>query len=121
VPPHVVAERREQLRTLEKELADDYARRLLGRRLDVLVEGSDPNRPGFVQGTSCRAVTVHFRGHAPALLRKVVPVRAVEIVDDGLLGEPEPASLIPLPTRRVDRDGDRVQVELIRLALALVS
>ena len=40
----VVARRREHLRRLEEELAADYRRRLLGRRLDVLVEGSDPHK-----------------------------------------------------------------------------
>ena len=39
VPPPVVAERRERLRRLEAELADAYLRSLVGRRLDVLVEG----------------------------------------------------------------------------------
>src|SRR5262249_880547 len=54
VDPVVVAERRERLRALESQLAAAYCRRLLGRRLDVLVEGPDPRRPGWVRGTSCR-------------------------------------------------------------------
>ena len=37
VPPAVVAERRNRLRDLERELAEDYCRGLVGRRLDVLV------------------------------------------------------------------------------------
>ncbi len=90
VPPTVVARRREHLRRLEEQLAADYRRRLLGRRLDVLVEGSDPQRPGHVRGTSCRAVQVSFPGFAPALLRRCVPVRAVATAEGVLLGEPEP-------------------------------
>ena len=90
VPPAVVAERRERLRRLEAELADDYLRSLIGRRLDVLVEGAEDGRPGFVRGTACRYVPVVFRGHAPALLRRCVPVRAVRVADGALLGEPEP-------------------------------
>jgi threonylcarbamoyladenosine tRNA methylthiotransferase MtaB len=101
VPPGVKAERRERLREIERELADAYLRGLVGRRLDVLVEGADPQRPGHAQGTSCRSVTVSFPGHAPALVRRRVPVRAVAVVGSVLLGEPEPeAGLIPGPLPR---------------------
>ena len=57
-------------------------------RLDVLVEGADPRRPGFVRGTACRGVTVICRGHAPALIRRRVPVRAVAVTNGVVLGEP---------------------------------
>jgi threonylcarbamoyladenosine tRNA methylthiotransferase MtaB len=98
VPPRVKAERRERLREIERELADAYLRGLVGRRLDVLVEGADPQRPGHAQGTSCRSVTVSFPGHAPALVRRRVPVRAVAVAGGVLLGEPEPeAGLLPGP------------------------
>ncbi|HZZ79928.1 MAG TPA: tRNA (N(6)-L-threonylcarbamoyladenosine(37)-C(2))-methylthiotransferase MtaB [Gemmataceae bacterium] len=90
VPPAVMDKRRERLRELERELTLAYQDRLIGRRLDVLVEGADPKRAGCVQGTSCRYVPVSFRGHAPALLRKVVPVRVVRIDNGMLVGEPEP-------------------------------
>ncbi|HZY87637.1 MAG TPA: tRNA (N(6)-L-threonylcarbamoyladenosine(37)-C(2))-methylthiotransferase MtaB [Gemmataceae bacterium] len=90
VPPDIVASRRERLLEIERELAGDYYRSLLGRRLDVLVEGADPRRPGLVRGTSERYAPVAFRGHAPALLRRRVPVRAVAVEGDTLLGEPEP-------------------------------
>ena len=69
----------------------------------MLVEGSVPGRPGFVRGTSCRYVPVAFRGHAPALVRMRVPVRAVGLDGDALLGEPEqegeaaPAGRVALP------------------------
>jgi tRNA A37 methylthiotransferase MiaB len=77
------------LRQLETDLASQYFRSLVGRRLEVLVEGDDPHRPGSVLGTSCRYAPVSFPGHAPALLRRVVPVRA-ERVDKGvILGTPE--------------------------------
>jgi threonylcarbamoyladenosine tRNA methylthiotransferase MtaB len=90
VPPAVVAGRRESLLALEAELAAAYYRRLVGRRLDVLVEGAEARRPGWVRGTSCRYAPVVFEGHAPALLARRVPVRAVAI-DDGIIwGRPEP-------------------------------
>jgi threonylcarbamoyladenosine tRNA methylthiotransferase MtaB len=89
VPPAVVAARWERLRELERGLAGEYYRSLLGRRLDVLVEGADPRRPGLVRGTCERYAPVAFRGHAPALLRRRVPVRAVAVDGDTVLGEPE--------------------------------
>jgi threonylcarbamoyladenosine tRNA methylthiotransferase MtaB len=89
VPPLVVARRRERLRELETELARGYQRGLVGRVLDVLVEGADPERAGHARGTSCRSVPVSFRGHVPALVRRCVPVRVLAVADDGLVGEPE--------------------------------
>jgi threonylcarbamoyladenosine tRNA methylthiotransferase MtaB len=93
VPPAIIEERRQRLRELEKAVAQGYLRRLFGRRLEILVEGADPKRPGHVLGTSCRSVLVSFRGLAAALLRKVVPVRALRAEDGVLVGEPEPGSL----------------------------
>ena len=90
VPPPIVALRRQRLRELERELARAYARSLLGRRLDVLVEGADPKRPGHVIGTSCRALPASFPGHAPALIGRLAPMRAVACADDAVLGEPFP-------------------------------
>jgi threonylcarbamoyladenosine tRNA methylthiotransferase MtaB len=96
VHPQVVADRRERLRLLEGELADAYRCSLVGRPLEVLVEGADPRRPGFVAGTACRYVQVAFEGHAPALLRRLVPVRVTHAADGILLGRPEPfAQLTP--------------------------
>ncbi len=89
VPPGVVAARRERLLELEAETMAAYHRRLIGRRLDVLVEGADPRRPGWARGTSCRYAPVTFPGHAPALLARRVPVRAVGAEDGLVLGHPE--------------------------------
>jgi threonylcarbamoyladenosine tRNA methylthiotransferase MtaB len=100
VPPGVIAERRLRLLDLERELSKVYSRRLVGRRLDVLVEGESPRRPGYVVGTSCRYASVVFEGHAPALIGRRVPVRA-EAVQEGVIhGRPEPEpDLIPVPER----------------------
>ena len=92
VPAKVVAERRRHVRALEKTLADSYYRSLLGRQLQVLVEGADPSRPGFVLGTSCRYAPVAFPAHAAALVGRLVPVRAVALDEGVILGEPEPHS-----------------------------
>jgi threonylcarbamoyladenosine tRNA methylthiotransferase MtaB len=89
VPPPVVAERRRRLREIERETTQEYHASLIGRTLDVLVEGADEERAGHVRGTSCRGAAVVFRGHAPALIRKRVPVRVVACAGGVLLGEPE--------------------------------
>ncbi len=91
VPPAVVAARRARLQELETEAAGTYYRSLLGSTLDVLVEGPDPRRPEFVRGTSCRYAAVAFRGHAPALVRRRVPVCVTGVEGDVLVGEPAPA------------------------------
>jgi threonylcarbamoyladenosine tRNA methylthiotransferase MtaB len=76
VHPAAVTERRRRLLDLESRLARNYFRSLLGRRLDVLVEGAAPAWPGHVRGTSCRYAPVVFEGYAPALLAQLVPVLA---------------------------------------------
>jgi threonylcarbamoyladenosine tRNA methylthiotransferase MtaB len=88
VPPPVVAERRRTLERLERDLALRYRKSLVGRVLDVLVEGDDPQRPRHARGTSCRYAPVSFPGHAPSLLRRRVRVRAVAVEEDDLIGEP---------------------------------
>lgn len=94
VPAAIVAERRARLLEIERELTEKYAHSLLGRRLDLLVEGADPKRPGFVRGTACRALPVVCRGHAAALIRRRVPVLAVAVENGVVLGEPEAEDLI---------------------------
>jgi tRNA A37 methylthiotransferase MiaB len=89
VPPAVVASRRERLLALEAETMTAYHRRLIGRRLDVLVEGADPRRPGWARGTSCRYAPVAFPGHAPALLARRVPVIGAAVEGGIVLGHPE--------------------------------
>jgi tRNA A37 methylthiotransferase MiaB len=95
VPPAIVAQRRQRLHELESNLADAYHRRLIGRNLDVLVEGPDPDRSGWVRGTSCRYTPVAFPGYAPALVRQRVPVCVRSVVPGLLLGEPEPEFGLP--------------------------
>jgi threonylcarbamoyladenosine tRNA methylthiotransferase MtaB len=103
VPAAVVAERRARLLEIERDLAEEYCRSLLGRRLDVLVEGADPRRQGFVRGTACRSVPIRFRGLGPALIRHRVPVRAVAVADGTILGEPEAEDAITLERASLPR------------------
>jgi len=106
VPPQVIAQRREQLEALGRQLAGEYHRQLVGRRLDVLVEGVDPRRPGNVLGTSCRYAPVSFEAHPQALLGCRVPVRVVAVTPEGLAGHPEPEDEAGVsPTLPVMADG----------------
>jgi threonylcarbamoyladenosine tRNA methylthiotransferase MtaB len=104
VPPQVIAERRARLQELERELARAYHQRLVGRTLDVLVEGAAPGRPEYVHGTACRYASVTFPGDARELIRRRVRVRVEGVSEEGLVGEPvaEEAGgrrAVPLPMR----------------------
>jgi threonylcarbamoyladenosine tRNA methylthiotransferase MtaB len=112
VPPSVVAARRRRLQEVERELADDYARSLIGARLDVLVEGEGP-RPGHARGTSCRYAPVTFRGHAPALVRRRVPVRAVGVEGGLIVGEPEVDERPGPPPVRPGPGGRRIGLPIV--------
>lgn len=90
VPPAVLTERRQRLEELERSLAETYCRGLLGKRLDVMVEGIAPGRPGWVQGTSCRYIPVAFAGNVAALLGRRVPVVAEALVAGVILARPVP-------------------------------
>jgi threonylcarbamoyladenosine tRNA methylthiotransferase MtaB len=99
VPPALVAERRERLRALGQELAGAYQRQLVGRRLEVLVEGADPKRPGHVLGTSCRYAPVSLPGLAAALLARLVPVQIERAAEGVLIGAPVPDDTRVRPPR----------------------
>ena len=88
IHPTVIEDRRRRLAELDRTVAQEYYRKLVGRSLNVIVEGEDPLRPGFSRGTSCRHVQVSFPGHAPALVGKRV-VFAENAVSDGLIGQPQ--------------------------------
>jgi threonylcarbamoyladenosine tRNA methylthiotransferase MtaB len=90
VPAAVVAKRRKRLAELDRELAEAYQRSLIGRRLDVLVEGAYSARRGHVIGTSCRYAPVVFEGHLPALLSRRIPVQARAVVDGVVVAHAEP-------------------------------
>jgi len=88
VHPHVIAARRQRLLEIERELRQRYFQKLLGRTLLVLAENADPDRSGQVVGTSCRYAPVRFPAYAPAVIRKLIPVRAMSIDDGAIQGEP---------------------------------
>jgi threonylcarbamoyladenosine tRNA methylthiotransferase MtaB len=91
VPAPIVAARREELRAIERTLAAEFRQKLLGKTLDVLVEGAQPQRPGWVQGLSCRYTAVAFEAYAPALVGKRAAVFVTEVDGELLRGRPIPA------------------------------
>jgi threonylcarbamoyladenosine tRNA methylthiotransferase MtaB len=115
-----IAERRRRLSELEQELAQQYHRSLLGRRLDVLVEGADPNRPNHVLGTSCRYAPVSFRGYLPALLARRATIIACEVADGVIVGTPEAEPGLGLTAERASGDR-RLQLPQIPAKMVRVS
>lgn len=115
VPPAVIAERRQRLLALDRDLSEAYYRSLIGRRLDVLVEGAYPERAGCVIGTSCRYAPVVVQGHLPALLSRRVPVRAAAVADGVVFGHPEPEPGLP----SLLRTGGPRRLPLPQLPLAI--
>lgn len=109
VHPAIIEDRRRRLVELERAVAQDYYRKLVGRCLNVIVEGEDPHRPGFARGTSCRHAQVSFPGHAPALIGKRVEVRADEAAVDGLVGQP---LANPIFARNLVRHEERIALPL---------
>ncbi len=87
VPGNVVMERRKRLEAIESELAHSYYQKLIGRRLDVLVENSLPGQPDRVMGTSCRYAPVILRGQLPVLQGKLIPALAERIEQGKVVGK----------------------------------
>jgi threonylcarbamoyladenosine tRNA methylthiotransferase MtaB len=58
VPPQIKAERGRRLRQIASELRSRYFHRLIGRRLQVLVESTDDQQQNQFLGTSCRYAPV---------------------------------------------------------------
>lgn len=87
VPAGVIAERRDYLRSLERDLAAAYQRTLIGMELDVMIEGEDPHRAGNALGTSCRFAQISLPGYTPSLRGKLVRVQILEQGDSVLLGQ----------------------------------
>jgi threonylcarbamoyladenosine tRNA methylthiotransferase MtaB len=62
VPGEIVIQRMNRLQGLEDELAHDYHQGLVGRPVEVIVEGLLPDQPGWMQGTDRRYAPVQLPG-----------------------------------------------------------
>lgn len=63
VHPEVRKRRCAELATIERVLAKEYYQTHIGRELEVLVERSCPEKPGWVQGTDRHYIPVTLPGH----------------------------------------------------------
>lgn len=87
LPAQVKQRRYDSLAQLDLQLQRAYQERLLGRHLQVLVESPVADRPGWMQGTACRAVQVQLEGDL-SLQRQLRAVRATRCRgEDRLWGE----------------------------------
>ena len=78
VPPCEKQRRAAELAQIGTHLREQFFHRLLGRRLQVLVESAAADQPGVLQGTSGRYAPVEFPG-SPGLLARLVEVTAAEV------------------------------------------
>jgi tRNA-2-methylthio-N6-dimethylallyladenosine synthase len=86
VPEEIAGERLQRLLALQEEIQTEINGGLVGRVMEVLVEGID--RQGQSRGrTACNRI-VHFGGAERAEPGGYVPVRIVRGLPNSLLGEP---------------------------------
>ncbi|MBI1344918.1 tRNA (N(6)-L-threonylcarbamoyladenosine(37)-C(2))-methylthiotransferase MtaB [bacterium] len=86
VPGEVVNSRVNELQRVEAELAGRYHERLIGRTLQVLVEGVAPDQPGMVLGTDERYATVLFPG-SDLDANRLISVRAISATSQCVYAE----------------------------------
>ncbi|MFP6588865.1 MAG: hypothetical protein VB814_14535, partial [Pirellulaceae bacterium] len=60
LPKSLKKQRGREIATLGKELQTAYYQSLVGRKLEVLVEAEDRDKPQHYVGTSCRYAPVEF-------------------------------------------------------------
>jgi threonylcarbamoyladenosine tRNA methylthiotransferase MtaB len=108
VPATVKAERYARLSELDRQLQRTFQNRLLGQRLDVLLEAPVAARAGWMQGTACRAAQVWVPGDL-AQRRQLITVSAVERVDLGA-GELDATALIGQPLAGSDSETGKAAV-----------
>ncbi len=89
VPGHVAMHRAMRLGKLGKVLRSRYFQSLLGRSLQVLVEGAIPGRPGWVGGTSDYHAPVALPG-GQELLGRFAYVVGQRVENGWIVGEPNP-------------------------------
>ncbi len=86
VSPEEKKERLQRLNTLQSEISREINDTLVGRTVDVLVEGGSKTDAAMLQGRTTTNKTVLFAGD-PALAGKILPVRVAEAQTWVLKGE----------------------------------
>lgn len=86
VPGEEIARRVHALESLERRVAQRHYSRGIGSRVEVIAEGMDPVRSGFVQGTDRRYVPVIMPGTA-ADIGRMIYGRGTEATADALIAD----------------------------------
>ena len=86
VHPEVRKERVRILGELERDLAEDFYKSLVGTDVEVLVERESAERPGWLRGTDRRYAPVELPG-TPDEISQFVTARGTEVRRHGLLAE----------------------------------
>jgi threonylcarbamoyladenosine tRNA methylthiotransferase MtaB len=87
VHPEVRKERVRILGELERDLAEDFYRSLIGTDVEVLVEREAADRPGWLRGTDRRYAPVELPG-SPDSIGQFVTVRGAAATRHGLIAGP---------------------------------
>jgi threonylcarbamoyladenosine tRNA methylthiotransferase MtaB len=82
----IIRERKCRLQALESRLAERYYRSLVGRELEVLVEGIEFGSLGAARGTACRYVPVQFEASGAEEFQ-LIRVAATEANPTGVIGQ----------------------------------
>jgi len=98
LPPPVKRRRAEALVAIGRELRLAYARKLVGRHLQVVGETLTQDRPGILSGTADRYVTVQFPGGVE-MMDRIVRVTADRVLDDGVI-----AARVQIRRNEVNKD-----------------
>jgi hypothetical protein len=105
---------------LDRELRRDFARQLLGRRIEVLVERVAADRPGHVVGTACRHLPTVFRAGLDTI-RRLVPVRVTGYDGHRLVAEFDHETTLKTYSEEIGASTNRwISSERWRLALPVV-
>lgn len=86
VPGEEIARRVHALESLERRIAQRHYARGIGSRVEVIAEGMDPARSGFVQGTDRRYVPVIMPG-TTADIGRMIYGRGTEATADALIAD----------------------------------
>lgn len=100
--PPVKQRRAEILSQISRQLREEFCKRLLGRRLQVVAEVVVDDRPGLLAATADRYVTVTFSG-GPEMMDRIVSVTANRVVGDRIVGSQVRSPVAPEGTRPARR------------------
>jgi len=82
----VIQERLERLRRISEKLSLSFQRKSLGKTVSVLVEGRDPQKPGFWEGYTGTYIRVGINSRKN-LKNQLITVRLKKLAADGIRAE----------------------------------